>query len=71
MAQQDNSSNRNIMKYAGLTTTWLATLAAAVWLGYKLDVWLKWKFPLFIILLPTIAVISLLWQIIKEFSKPK
>lgn len=59
------------MKYAGLATTWLITLLAAVWLGYKLDGWLNWGFPLFIILFPTVAVISLLWQIIKEFSKPK
>jgi F0F1-type ATP synthase assembly protein I len=72
MEQQNNHSNKsNLMKYAGLATTWLLTLLVAVFLGYKLDGWLKWGFPLFIILLPVIAIIYLLWQIIKDFSKPK
>ena len=65
------SKNSNMMRYAGLATTWLATLLAAVWLGHKLDRWLAWTFPLFIILLPVLALISLLVQIIREFSKPK
>ena len=66
-----SSKNSNAMKYAGMATTWLFTLLAAVWLGYKIDGWLKWSFPLFIILLPVVALISLLVQIIREFSKPK
>ncbi|OJW84614.1 MAG: hypothetical protein BGO69_07785 [Bacteroidetes bacterium 46-16] len=63
--------NGNIMRYAGLASTWLVSLLVAVWLGYKLDEWLKWKFPLFIILLPVVMLIALLWQIIKEFGNPK
>jgi hypothetical protein len=59
------------MKYAGLATTWLITLLVAVWLGIQLDEWLHMSFPIFTIVFPTAAVISLLWQIIKEFSKPK
>ena len=59
------------MKYADMATTWLATLGAAVFIGYKADQWLDWKFPVFTITLPLVAIISLLWQIIKDFSKPK
>lgn len=70
--QQNNSNNKsNTMKYAGLATTWLITLLVAVWLGIKLDEWLNMSFPIFTIVLPTAAVISLLYQIIREFSKPK
>ena len=68
MAGQNNGSN--MMRYAGLATTWLVALLAAVWIGHALDGWLKWKFPLFIIVLPLLMLIMLLWQIIKEFSKP-
>lgn len=74
MATQSNnnpSSSNSTMKYVGLATTWLVTLGVAVWLGYLLDGWLKWKFPVFIIVFPVVALISLLWQIIKDFSKPK
>ncbi len=70
MNNPQRSNNSNTMKYAGLATTWLVTLGVAVWLGIKIDEWTKLN-PLFTILLPTVAVISLLWQIIKEFSKPK
>lgn len=70
MNKPQRSNNSNTMKYAGLATTWLVTLGVAVWLGIKIDEWTKLN-PLFTILLPTVAVISLLWQIIKEFSKPK
>jgi chromate transport protein ChrA len=69
MAQGNNRTN--VMRYAGLATSWLITLLVAVWAGYKLDEWLKWKVPVFIIVLPTIAIIYLLWKIIKDFSKPK
>ena len=69
--QENNSSRRSMMKYAGMATTWLATLGAAVFIGYKADQWLDWKFPVFTITLPLVAIISLLCQIIKDFSKPK
>jgi uncharacterized membrane protein YhiD involved in acid resistance len=69
--QQDNSSRRTMMKYAGMATTWLVTLGVAVFLGYKADQWLDWKFPVFTVTLPLVAIISLLRQIIKDFSKPK
>lgn len=69
MAKQDN--NKNIAKYAGLATQWLAMLLAAVWIGIKLDKWTAWKFPLFIVLLPLVALCYSLWQVVNEFNKPK
>lgn len=60
-----------MMRYAGLATQWLVMLLAAVWIGLKLDKWTGWKFPLFVILLPLAALCFSLWQIIREFNKPK
>jgi hypothetical protein len=64
-------SNNNMMRYAGLATQWMAMLGIAVWIGWKLDKLTGWKFPLFIISLPLIALCLSLWQLIKEFNKPK
>jgi F0F1-type ATP synthase assembly protein I len=59
------------MRYAGLATQWMVMLLAGVWLGLKLDRYIGWKFPLFTILFPLIALIVSLWGIIKEFNKKK
>lgn len=63
--------NNNMMRYAGLATQWLAMLGIAVWIGFKLDKLTGWKFPLFIVSLPLIALCVSLWQLIREFNKPK
>ena len=59
------------MRYAGLGTQWAVLLLLAVWAGIKIDEKFKWKFPLFTVLLPLVALIFSLWKIIQEFSKPK
>lgn len=61
----------NMSRYAGLATQWMVMLLLAVWAGLKLDSRTGWKFPLFIILLPLIALGYSLWQIVKEFNKPR
>jgi len=71
MTEQKNNSNVSLARYAGLATTWLVALAAAVYIGYELDKWLSWGFPLFIILSPVVMLIGLFWQVYKEFGKPK
>jgi hypothetical protein len=59
----------NMMRYAGLATQWMAMLLLAVWGGYKLDQKVKWKFPLFMVLFPLIALGVSMWQLIKEVTK--
>jgi uncharacterized membrane protein YqjE len=69
MSQKD--STRNTMKYIGLGTQWMVLLLIAVWGGWKLDGVMKWKFPLFTVLFPLLALVVSLWQLIKAFNKPK
>lgn len=72
MSEKDEKENRNLMmRYAGLGTTWLVSLGAAVYVGYQLDKWLKWGFPLFIILSPVVMLVGLFWQLFKEFGNNK
>ncbi len=66
-----NKGNNNTMRYVGLATQWMVMLLLAVWVGLKLDKWTGWKFPLFLILLPLLALGASLWKIIQEFNKPK
>ncbi|MBA3829581.1 MAG: AtpZ/AtpI family protein [Taibaiella sp.] len=69
MAVEKDSNG--MLRYAGLATQWLVMLLVAVWIGRKLDVWTGWKFPLFTILLPLSSLILSLWQLMREFNKPK
>lgn len=66
-----NDGKNNMMRYAGLAGQLMGTLAAATWLGWFLDKKTGWKFPLFIIILPFIALVYSLWKLIKEVDKPK
>lgn len=59
------------MRYAGLATQWVVMLGLAAWGGYKLDEWVKFKVPLFLILLPLISLSFSLWKLVKELNKPK
>lgn len=59
------------MRYVGLGTQWMVLLLIAVWGGYKLDELTGWKFPVFIVSLPLIALCVSLWQLIKEVSKTR
>jgi hypothetical protein len=69
MKQADK--NRDTMRYIGLGTQWMVMLGGAVWIGWKADQWLGWRFPLFTITLPLLALGVSLWQLIREFNKPK
>jgi hypothetical protein len=61
--------NNDLLKYAGMATQFLATLGVAIFMGYKIDRYLQWKFPLLTLLLPIIALTSLLYKIYIDSSK--
>jgi F0F1-type ATP synthase assembly protein I len=67
----DQGNKTSAMRYVGLGTQWMALLLVAVWGGYKLDEMTGWKFPVFIVTLPLVALCVSLWQLIKEVSKTK
>jgi hypothetical protein len=71
MPSTNKSNNRLLLQYAGLATQLLVLLAIMVWLGMKLDKWLKFSFPLFTLILPLIAIVAMMVKIIKDTSKRK
>jgi hypothetical protein len=70
MAMSESKGPRNMMRYAGLASQWMAMLGIAVFAGYQLDKKLAWKVPVFLILFPVAALALSLWQLIKELNKP-
>jgi hypothetical protein len=59
-----------LMRYAGLATQLLVLLGLGVWGGLKLDKWLHFR-ALFIIILPVLALIIALVQLIRSLNKKR
>lgn len=68
-AMSDPKQSQSMMRYAGLATQWMVMLLIAVWGGHKIDGLIHWKFPLFLILFPLIALGLSMWQLIKELNR--
>jgi Na+/glutamate symporter len=47
----------------------LSLIGLAVYAGYYFDKWIKIEFPLFVWLLPLIAIIGMIIKVIKDTSK--
>lgn len=65
----DLKRSQNILRFAGLATQWMVTLLIAVWGGYKIDKWIGWKFPVFLIVFALGALAFSFWQLINELKE--
>lgn len=69
MMRKQDSNNKLLFKYAGLATQFLVSIGLTLFMGYKIDDWIKIKAPLFIWLLPLLVIVTMIWQIINDTSK--
>jgi len=69
--QQPKSTQNDLLKYAGLGSQILVSLGIAVFVGYKIDKWLKIPLPLLVWLLPLVVLIGMILKLIKETSGKK
>jgi hypothetical protein len=69
--QQQKSTQNDLLKYAGLGSQILVSLGIAVFVGYKIDRWLKIPLPLLVWLLPLVVLIGMIVKLIKETSGKK
>ena len=69
MAEERNRAS-TIMQYAGLATQLMVLLGLGVWGGLKLDERLHFR-ALFVIILPVIALIIFLVQLIRSLNNKK
>jgi F0F1-type ATP synthase assembly protein I len=59
------------MEYAGLASQLMAALGLGVFIGYKLDRWLSFSFPVFIWVLPLVFLMAMFVKIFKDTSRKK
>lgn len=57
------------LKYSGLAVQLVGTIGLAGWLGYLLDNFLEWGFPLFIIVFTLIAFSGVMFQLYRSMNK--
>jgi hypothetical protein len=70
--QRPSKSNySDLLRYGSIGTQIFVALGLAVFIGLKLDKWLKISAPLLVIILPVIVLIGIIYKIVKETSRPK
>ena len=65
------NNNSDLLRYAGMGGQIFAVLAASVFIGLKLDQWLKISPSLLVIILPVVSLIGIFYKIYKDTSKRK
>jgi type IV secretory pathway TrbD component len=65
------SSNNILLRYAGMGAQILASLGLAVFIGLKLDAWMRTPFPVLVWVLPLLVIIGMIVKTIKDTSKRK
>ena len=56
------------MQYAGMATQFLVVIGITVYAGLKADQWLHWKLPVWVWVLPLLAIIGMIYGIIRGIS---
>lgn len=64
------SSNRDLLRYAGLGTQMLVSIGIAVFIGLKADQWLH-TLPLFSCALPLLVLITIFYKLMHQNSNNK
>ena len=69
--QRSNKSYSDLLRYASMGTQIFVALGLAVFVGLKVDKWLKISAPLLVLILPVIVLVGIIYKIVKETSKQK
>jgi hypothetical protein len=65
----NDRNNRQLMQYAGMATQFLVVIGIAVFAGLKADRWLNWGVPVCVWALPLLAIVAMIYGIIRSISK--
>jgi len=69
--QRSNNNYSDLLRYASMGTQIFVGLGLAVFVGLKVDKWLKISAPLLVLILPVIVLAGIIYKIVKETSKQK
>lgn len=67
--QRKNNKFKNYVKYSNIGFQMMAIIVLGAFGGMKLDAYLDWGFPLFVLLFSTLAVGIAIYIAIKDFIK--
>jgi F0F1-type ATP synthase assembly protein I len=63
------SQYNSYLKYSGLAIQLLASIAICGWIGHKLDQWLNFKYPIFMLILGFLGFGAIMFQIYKSINQ--
>jgi len=70
MMNEKKPQNNNLLyQYMGFAFQLMAGLALAVFIGLKLDKWVKPGIPVFIWVLPLLVLIAMIVKVVKDTSR--
>ena len=70
MSNKNFPQNKGLLyKYAGFGVQLLVGLGLALFVGLKLDKWLHFSTPLLVWILPLLAIVAMIYQVVKDTSK--
>jgi chromate transport protein ChrA len=69
--QRSNKNYSDLLRYASMGTQIFVALGLAVFVGLKVDKWLKISAPLLVLILPVTVLVGIIYKIVKETSKQK
>ena len=69
MNEKEPRNNNLLYQYMGFAFQLMAALAVAVFVGLKLDKWIKPGIPVFIWVLPLLVLIAMIIKVVKDTSE--
>jgi F0F1-type ATP synthase assembly protein I len=57
------------LKYSGLAVQLLAIIAVSGWIGYKIDQWLDFKYPVFMLTFGFLGFGGMMYQVYRSINK--
>jgi Putative F0F1-ATPase subunit Ca2+/Mg2+ transporter len=67
--QDKKNSNKQVLyQYAGMATQFLVVIGIMVYAGLKADQWLNWPMPIWVWVLPLLAIVGMIYGIIRRIS---
>ena len=65
------NSEKSGLQYAGLATQWLVSLGLGVFLGLKVDHWLRFRYPIATCVLPLLILVASFVKLIRDTGRGK
>jgi Na+/glutamate symporter len=59
------------MRYSGLAAQFLVSIGLCVFIGMKVDKWIRLSMPLFVWMLPLLIIMGIIIKITRDTSKKK